>query len=289
MNENDSPNENDAQNAPRPPIETIIIRDDDPPPPPIHTVESEADQQTRARLMQEAADAEERCKQAVVAAYDQAKERAIEINRALVRLVEMLKSKDKAHLAESVDGFLLRLKDGDGGEPLVFDALLLGAELGADTDTGNMLRQLATEQRRLADELARANEQNARALRYAKTMEDAVRDATDRPDRVAGEIVRMVWDQLEPKEKDIAIKLRANNGNMNQTADAKNNFSAVRRCRERLRLLYAIAQMALPAWLLNRDEIEELKRKQDPNPGRTTPSGDFVRTNPNDADDLNNF
>ena len=183
----------------------------------------------------------------------------------------------------------LRLKDGDGGEPLVFDALLLGAELGADTDTGNMLRQLATEQRRLADELARANEQNARALRYAKTMEDAVRDATDRPDRVAGEIVRMVWDQLEPKEKDIAIKLRANNGNMNQTADAKNNFSAVRRCRERLRLLYAIAQMALPAWLLNRDEIEELKRKQDPNPGRTTPSGDFVRTNPNDADDLNNF
>ncbi len=286
---NDTPNENDSQNAPRPPVETIIIRDDDPPPPPLHTVESEADQQTRARLMQEAADAEERCKQAVVAAYDQAKERAIEMNRALVRLVEMLKSKDKAHLAESVDRFLLRLKDGEGGEPLVFDALLLGAELGADTDTGNMLSDLRDGQRRIADELARANEQTALALRYAKTMEDAARDATDRPDRVGGEIVRMVWDQLERKEKDIALRLQQNNGNMNQTADTKNNFSAVRRCRERLRLLYAGARMALPAWLWNRDEIEEHKRKQDANPGWITPSGDFVRTNPNDSDDLNNF
>jgi len=44
MNENNIPNENDAQIAPRPPVETIIIRNDDPPPPPIHTVESEADQ-----------------------------------------------------------------------------------------------------------------------------------------------------------------------------------------------------------------------------------------------------
>ena len=287
MNENDTTN--DTQNAPRPPVETIIIREDTPPPPPLHTVEGEADQQTRARLMQEAAEAEERCKQAVIAAYDQARERAVEINRALVRLVEMLKSKDKAHLAESVDGFLLRLSQEEGGDVLALDAFLLGAELGADSETNKLLSDLRDGQRRLADEQARANELNALALRYAKTMEDAARDATDRPDRVAGEIVRMVWDQLEPKEKDIAIKLRANNGNMNQTADAKNNFSAVRRCRERLRLLYAIAQMALPAWLLNRDEIEELKRKQDPNPGRTTPSGDFVRTNPNDADDLNNF
>ncbi|HOE36626.1 MAG TPA: hypothetical protein PLT12_03840 [Kiritimatiellia bacterium] len=291
MNENDTPtNKQNGDDAPLFPARTfpaVYLTPGDPPAPPM--VESEADQQTRARLMQEAAEAEERSKQGVIAAYDQARERAVEINRALVRLVEMLKSKDKAHLAESVDSFLLRLKDGDGGEPLVFDALLLGAELGADTDTANMLRQLIIEQRRLADEQARANELNALALRHAKTMEDAARDATDRPDRVGGEIVRMVWDPLKPKEKDIAIKLQANNGNMYQTADEKHNFSAVRRCRDRLRLLYANAQMALPAWLLNRNEIEELKRRQDPNPGRTTPSGDFVRTNPNDADDLNNF
>ena len=287
MNENDTTN--DTPNDPRLPVETIIIRDDDPPPPPLHTVEGEADQQTRARLMQEAAEAEERCKQAVVAAYDQAKERAIEINRALVRLVEMLKSKDKAHLAESVDGFLLRLSQEEGGDVLALDAFLLGAELGTDSETNKLLSDLRDGQRRLADEQARANELNALALRYAKTMEDAARDATERPGRAAGEIVRMVWDQLDPKEKDIALKLQLNNGNMNQTADNTNGFSAVRRCRERLRLLYAGIPMALPAWLLNRDEIGELKRKQDPNPGRITPSGDFVRTNPNDADDLNNF
>ncbi|HAL92181.1 MAG TPA: hypothetical protein DCM68_04060 [Verrucomicrobia bacterium] len=239
--------------------------------------------------MQEASEAEERCKQAVFAAYDQAKERAIEINRSLVRLVEMLKSKDKAHLAESVDSFLARLSQEESGDALALDAFLLGAELGTDSETNKLLSDLRDGQRRLADEQKTANEQNALALRYAKTMADAEREAKDRPDRVAGEIIRMVWDQLKPKEKDIALKLKLNNGNMNQTADAKNNFSAVRRCRERLRLLYAGAKMALPAWLLNRDEIEELKLKQDPNPGRTTPSGDFVRTNPNDADALNNF
>ena len=154
MNENDTPtNKQTADDAPLFPARTfpaVYLAPGDPPAPPM--VESDADQQTRARLMQEAADAEERSKQGVIAAYDQARERAVEINRALVRLVEMLKSKDKAHLAESVDSFLLRLKDGDGGEPLVFDALLLGAELGADTDTSRMMRQIADDQRRLADE-----------------------------------------------------------------------------------------------------------------------------------------
>lgn len=144
MNENDTPtNKQNGDDAPLFPARTfpaVHLAPGDPPAPP--SVESDADQQTRARLMQEAAEAEERSKQGVIAAYDQARERAVEINRALVRLVEMLKSKDKAHLAESVDSFLLRLKDGDGGEPLVFDALLLGAELGADSDTQKTLREI---------------------------------------------------------------------------------------------------------------------------------------------------
>ena len=123
-------------------------------------------------------------------AFEKESEKARQIHDALVRLVEMLKSKDKAHLAESVDGFLLRLKDGDGGEPLVFDALLLGAELGADTDTANMLRQLIIEQRRLADEQARANELNALALRHAQKMEDVARDATQKPVDTAMDIYR---------------------------------------------------------------------------------------------------
>ncbi len=142
----------------------------------------------------------------------------------------------------------------------------------------------------LMEETQKANKLNALALSHAKTMEDAAREATDRPDIAAGDIIRMVWNELEPKEKDIAVELQRQAGNMNQTADIlKTNFTAVRRCRERLRLLYAGAKMALPAWLLNRDEVEELKKKQDANPGRTTPSGDFVRTDLNDADGLNNF
>ena len=127
-----------------------------------------------------------------LAAFEKESEKARQIHDALVRLVEMLKSKDKAHLAESVDGFLLRLKDGDGGEPLVFDALLLGAELGADTDTANMLRQLIIEQRRLADEQARANELNALALRHAQKMEDVARDATQKPVDTAMDIYRQM-------------------------------------------------------------------------------------------------
>lgn len=284
-------NKQTADDAPLFPARTfpaVHLAPGDPPAPP--SVESDADQQTRARLMQEAAEAEERSKQGVIAAYDQARERAVEINRALVRLVEMLKSKDKAHLAESVDSFLLRLKDGDGGEPLVFDALLLGAELGADTDTSRMMRQIADDQRRLADEQAKANEQTALALRHAEKMEDAAREARERPGEAAGEIVRMVWNQLEAEEKTIALEIQKHAGNMNQAAKITGKcFSAVRRCRERLRDLYAEAEMELPAYLMNREELTAWKKRQDANPGRTTPSGDFVRTNPNDADGLNNF
>lgn len=280
--------DDDAPLFPARTFPAVYLTPGDPPAPPM--VESEADQQTRARLMQEAAEAEERSKQGVIAAYDQARDRAVEINRALVRLVEMLKSKDKAHLAESVDSFLLRLKDGDGGEPLVFDALLLGAELGADSDTSRMMRQIADNQRRLADEQARANEQTALALRHAHKMEDAEREARERPAEAAGEIVRMVWEQLGPEERTIALEIQKQAGNMNQAAKRfENNFSAVRRCRERMRELYAEAKMGLPQFLLNRHELTAWKKRQDANPGRTTPSGDFVRTNPNDADGLNNF
>jgi hypothetical protein len=220
----------------------------------------------------------------------QAFAKAEELHRLFIRFSEMAATpKERAE----IDRFLESMRRGESGLGLAYDALLLGAKCGRDPAKDAEIQQsqkrLADEMARLADEQAKANEQTALALRYAKTMEDAARDATDRPDRVGGEIVRMVWDQLEAKEKDIAIKLQQNNGNMYQTADKANSFSTVRRCRERLRLLYAGAKMALPAWLWNRYEIEEHKRKQDANPGWISPSGDFVRTNPNDADDMNNF
>jgi len=206
MNENDTPtNKQNGDDAPLFPARTfpaVYLTPGDPPAPPM--VESEADQQTRARLMQEAAEAEERSKQGVIAAYDQARERAVEINRALVRLVEMLKSKDKAHLAESVDSFLLRLKDGDGGEPLVFDALLLGAELGADTDTGNMLRQILANQ--------------VKTMPYLANVPAVVEQANENKREGMGELYRRLYAPgFTPKQKAIADAMRETGNRVRQT------------------------------------------------------------------------
>lgn len=134
------------------------------------------------------------------------------------------------------------------------------------------------------------NKEFARIASYATKMEDAARAARERPGQAAGEIVRMIWNQLGPDEKTIALEIQLHDGNMNKAAKSLGkNFSAVRRCREHLRGLYAAAQMELPQWLLNRDEFTAWKQRQDANPGQTTPGGDFVRTNPDDADGLNNI
>ena len=195
MNENDTPtNKQNGDDAPLFPARTFpavyLTPGDHPPAPPMQLTDEQ--QKTLDKIKADAAAAHERAGAGIEAAFEKAEERVIEINRALVRLVEMLKSKDKAHLAESVDGFLLRLKDGDGGEPLVFDALLLGAELGADTDTGNMLRQLIIDQRQLADVQARANELNEIALRGYLKMEEVAQDATKKPVDTAMDIYRQM-------------------------------------------------------------------------------------------------
>ena len=187
-------NKQTADDAPLFPARTFpavyLAPGDHPPAPPMQLTDEQ--QKTLDKIKADAAAAHERAGAGIEAAFEKAEERVIEINRALVRLVEMLKSKDKAHLAESVDGFLLRLKDGDGGEPLVFDALLLGAELGADTDTGNMLRQLIIDQRQLADVQARANELNEIALRGYLKMEEVAQDATKKPVDTAMDIYRQM-------------------------------------------------------------------------------------------------
>ena len=221
----------------------------------------------------------------------QAFAKAEELHRLFIRFSEIAATpKERAE----IDRFLESMRRGESGLGLAYDALLLGAKFGRDpaknTEIQQSQKRLADEMARLADEQAKANEQTALALRHAQAMEDAAREGRERPGAAAGEIVRMVWDQLEAGEKTIALAIHKHNGNMNQAAkNLGQNFSAVRRCRERLRDLYADAQMPLPAHLLNRDEVEAMKKRQDANPGRRTASGDFVRTNPNDADGLNNF
>ncbi|MBP9572902.1 MAG: hypothetical protein KBF08_07565 [Kiritimatiellae bacterium] len=221
----------------------------------------------------------------------QAFAKAEELHRLFIRFSEMAATpKERAE----IDRFLESMRRGESGLGLAYDALLLGAKCGRDPAKDAEIQQsqkrLADEMARLADEQAKANEQTARALRHAEKMEDAAREVRERPGEAAGEIVRMVWNQLEAEEKTIALAIQKHAGNMNQAAKSLGkNFSAIRRCRERLRDIYAEAGMELPKWLMNREERTAWKRRQDANPGRTTPSGDLVRTNPNDADDLNNF
>ena len=221
----------------------------------------------------------------------QAFAKAEELHRLFIRFSEMAATpKERAE----IDRFLESMRRGESGLGLAYDALLLGAKCGRDPAKDAEIQQsqkrLADEMARLADEQAKANEQTALALRHAEKMEDAAREARERPGEAAGEIVRMVWNQLEAEEKTIALEIKKHDGIMNKaTKSLGKNFSAIRRCRERLRDIYAEDGMELPKWLMNREERTAWKRRQDANPGRTTPSGDFVRTTPNDADDLNNF
>ena len=144
---NDTPNENDSQNAPRPPVETIIIRDDDPPPPPLHTVESEADQQTRARLMQEAADASERAGAGIVAAF----EKAHWMDKIFTRIRKTLSSPDADHLEDDAAALIHAVEEqartqGPEAIALAFDCLSLGVKFGRVRDTREIVAETLKEQ-----------------------------------------------------------------------------------------------------------------------------------------------
>ena len=289
MNENDTTtNKQNGDDAPLFPARTfpaVYLTPGDPPAPPM--VESDADQQTRARLMQEAAAANERAGAGIEAAF----EKAAELDKLFVRFSEMAATPKER---TEIDRFLESMRRGESGLGLAYDALLLGAKFGRDPAKDAEIQQsqkrIEDGMARLEDEQRKANELNALALRHARKMEDAAREAREHPGEAAGEIVRMVWNQLEAEEKTIALAIQKHAGNMNQAAKmTEKNFSAVRRCRERLRDLYAEAEMELPKWLMNRNELTAWKKRQDANPGWISPSGDFVRTNPNDSDDMNNF
>ena len=176
-------------------------------------------------------------------AFEKATEKARQIHDALVRLVEMLKSKDKAHLAESVDGFLLRLKDGDGGEPLVFDALLLGAELGADTDTGNLLRQILANQ--------------AKTEPYLAGVPAVVEQANENIREGMGELYRVLYAPgMTARQKVIADAMRQAKGVVREAARLLQldsawrskgvSVSTISRELDKMDMLFADAKMTNP-------------------------------------------
>ena len=287
---NDTPtNKQNGDDAPLFPARTFpavhLTPGDHPPAPPMQLTDEQ--QKTLDKIKADAAAAHERAGAGIEAAF----EKAEELRGLFVRFSEMAATpKERAE----IDHFLESMRRGESGLGLAYDALLLGAKFGRDPAKDAEIQQ--SQKRiedgiaRLADEQSRANEQTALAMRHAQKMEDAAREARERPGEAAGEIVRMIWDQLGAEEKTIALEIKKHDGNMNKAAKSlEKDFSAIRRCRERLRDLYAEAEMELPVHLMNRAERTAWKKRQDANPGRTTPSGDFVRTNPNDADDLNNF
>ena len=176
-------------------------------------------------------------------AFEKESEKARQIHDALVRLVEMLKSKDKAHLAESVDGFLLRLKDGDGGEPLVFDALLLGAELGADTDTGNLLRQILANQ--------------AKTEPYLAGVPAVVEQANENIREGMGELYRVLYAPgMTARQKVIADAMRQAKGVVREAARLLQldsawrskgvSVSTISRELDKMDMLFADAKMTNP-------------------------------------------
>ena len=246
MNENDTPtNKQNGDDAPLFPARTFpavyLTPGDHPPAPPMQLTDEQ--QKTLDKIKADAAAAHERAGAGIEAALEKAEERVIEINRALVRLVEMLKSKDKAHLAESVDGFLLRLKDGDGGEPLVFDALLLGAELGADTDTGNLLRQILANQ--------------AKTEPYLAGVPAVVEQANENIREGMGELYRVLYAPgMTARQKVIADAMRQAKGVVREAARLLQldsawrskgvSVSTISRELDKMDMLFADAKMTNP-------------------------------------------
>lgn len=173
--------------------------------PPAPSMQLTAEQQrTWDKIKADAAAADERGEAGFLAAIKKGREKAIKIRNTLVRLVEMLRRDEKAHLAESVDAFLVRLQDVGDKEPLVFDALLLGAELGADTDTGNMLRQIAADQ--------------AKTMPYLAGVPAVVEQANENKREGMGELYRRIYAPgFTPKQKAIADAMRETGNHVRQT------------------------------------------------------------------------
>ena len=180
MNENDTTtNKQNGDDAPLFPARTfpaVYLTPGDPPAPPM--VESDADQQTRARLMQEAAAANERAGAGIEAAF----EKAAELDKLFVRFSEMAATPKER---TEIDRFLESMRRGESGLGLAYDALLLGAKFGRDPAKDAEIQQsqkrIEDGMARLEDEQRKANELNALALRHAGKMEEVARDAVANP------------------------------------------------------------------------------------------------------------
>ena len=150
MNENDTPtNKQNGDDAPLFHARTFpavyLTPGDHPPAPPM--VESEADQQTRARLMQEAADASERAVAGIVAAF----EKAHWMDKIFTRIRKTLSSPDADHLEDDAAALIHAVEEqartqGPEAIALAFDCLSLGVKFGRVRDTREIVAETLKEQ-----------------------------------------------------------------------------------------------------------------------------------------------
>ncbi len=201
MNENDTPtNKQNGDDAPLFPARTfpaVYLTPGDPPAPPM--VESEADQQTRARLMQEAADASERAGAGIVAAF----EKVEELRGLFVRFSEMAATpKERAE----IDRFLESMRRGESGLGLAYDALLLGAKFGRDPAKDAEIQQ---SQKRIEAKLDHIAANQEKTAPYLAGVPAVVEQANENKREGMGELYRVLYAPgFTPKQKAIADAMR---------------------------------------------------------------------------------
>ena len=96
----------------------------------------------RARIMRELDTVPASNDGRILAAFEDANSKAIQLHELLVRLVEMTKKPSKRYLQAKIVGFDQRMRKGKFTDlEFIREAFLMGAEVGADADLRQVIRQ----------------------------------------------------------------------------------------------------------------------------------------------------
>lgn len=172
-------------------------------------VESDADQQTRARLMQEAADANERAGAGIVTAF----EKAHWMDKIFTRIRKTLSSPEADHLEDDAAALIHAVEEQartQGPEVIAFafDCLSLGVKLGRVRDTREVveetLKEKAELERKAKEEAERQRLERRAQNNLPKWGEDELRiyDAKIQDLIRAGKSNRQIADEIPAWAKD---------------------------------------------------------------------------------------
>lgn len=206
MNENDTPNENDAQKNPtateKPlfPARTfpaVYLLPGDPPTPPMQMTEEQ--QRTLDKIKADAAAASERAGAGIEAAF----EKAAELDKLFVRFSEMAATPKER---TEIDRFLESMRRGETGLGLAYDALLLGARFGRDPAKDAEIQQ---SQKRIEAKLDHITANQEKTMPYLAGVPPVVEQANENKREGMGELYRVLYAPgFTPKQKAIADAMR---------------------------------------------------------------------------------